>query len=188
MCIICDGATRQEALEDLHAKVERYGWAIQYVEGEGPDTPWAYTIGLTERYGHPELALVGFDPSPTSVVLNYLVERIAQGEKYAVGSTAALPHGLVARCGPVHPNQLKGGVFDGWLEYYGAYARPKLGWQAVEVVLPEWVSSMSRHPTGPRLDRGAVTVGPWSGRRAAGSRKTGPGRRAPGRSPRALRT
>src|SRR3546814_19040579 len=80
MCAICDGATYDEMLAGLHGVVERFGWAVQGVEAS---TPWTYTIGLTERFGHPELVLVGIDISLAMNILNALADRVA-GEELAV--------------------------------------------------------------------------------------------------------
>jgi hypothetical protein len=176
MCVVCDGLTREEALQGLHGTVQRYGWAIQYVEGEGPDIAWAYTIGLMARYGHPELALVGWDQRTTALALRDLVDRMARGERFVAGTTIALAPRVVAWVGKVHPNQMLGGVFDGWLEYYDYYPSPPGGWEALEIVLG--VAGEPRR--GHRLHRAEVAVGPGARRGSRNrSRQRPPSRHRP---------
>src|SRR6476469_10971713 len=53
----------EDAVEEkLVADVREYGWHCVLVGGEGRaarEAPYAYTVGLTHSYGHPELVLVG---------------------------------------------------------------------------------------------------------------------------------
>src|SRR3546814_5333971 len=62
--------------------LQRFGWAVQGVEAS---TPWTYTIGLTERFGHPELVLAGIDISLAMNILNALADRVAGGEQLRPG-------------------------------------------------------------------------------------------------------
>ena len=68
-----------EYLFDIHRKVERFGFAIQYVMGEGAKPPWGYTIGFL-AHGHPEVIVFGLDPESTSSALHYLFDEIRSGE------------------------------------------------------------------------------------------------------------
>lgn len=76
MCEMCNGASYEEVLDDLDACVRRYGWAVQGVEGR---RPWAYTIGLAERFGHPELVLAGIAVPAAVTALNALGTMVATG-------------------------------------------------------------------------------------------------------------
>ena len=61
MCIMCDGASRDEVLFSLHGRVQRNGWALQIVASTGPPgLGWVYTIGLA-AFDHPELVVVGLE-------------------------------------------------------------------------------------------------------------------------------
>lgn len=59
MCMMCDGATPDEMRFMVYGHIEKYGWHIVYVENQKRSASWAYTIGLSSRFGHPELAVVG---------------------------------------------------------------------------------------------------------------------------------
>ena len=57
-----DGLPEPEDAFDakLVGDVREYGWHCVLVGAEGEaDPPFAYTVGLTHTYGHPELVLVG---------------------------------------------------------------------------------------------------------------------------------
>ena len=60
MCWMCDhpGATQQDYFDELRSRVQKHGWAVQYVEIDR--APYAYTIGLHDR-GLPELLVTAHD-------------------------------------------------------------------------------------------------------------------------------
>lgn len=70
----------KDFLDGVAEKVAEYGHMIQYV---GADTergipPFAYTVGLLDRWGH-ELVIVGFGPDTVIGVLNAAVESYPDG-------------------------------------------------------------------------------------------------------------
>lgn len=65
MCMMCNGASLDDVRFHIHSLIKRVGWAVVPVQGDRPSTSWAYTIGLTTRFDHPELAVVGCEPSDT---------------------------------------------------------------------------------------------------------------------------
>ena len=69
MCGMCDGSTRAAELRKMRDLVDRYGWALQFVEGDRVRSPWAYTVGLV-RYGLPEFAVTGWEPERAGSLLN----------------------------------------------------------------------------------------------------------------------
>ncbi len=92
-----DSHWRDELLVDVHLKVERHGFAIQYVIGEGPEPSWAYTIGFL-ALGHPEVIVFGLTSDSAGGALHALFAEIAAGSFRPVGrdleqtlGTSALP-------------------------------------------------------------------------------------------------
>lgn len=57
MCIMCDGASLDEVRFGIHGIIDRYGWYIQGVEAPPGGRSWAYTIGLSAAFDHPELII-----------------------------------------------------------------------------------------------------------------------------------
>ena len=82
-------------LQDI---ITRRGWVVQpVVETDDPPGAFAYTIGLQKTFGHPELALFGFEPSYMQEILNTLAQRVKKGETLPVN----LPYGEVFGSVPV---------------------------------------------------------------------------------------
>lgn len=58
------------------------GWAVMYVM-DSP--PFAYTVGLTASYGHPEVVLYGLPQGDAMGLLNNLARRVKAGERFGHG-------------------------------------------------------------------------------------------------------
>ena len=42
MCMLCDGASRDEVMFDVHTRVLTFGWALEAVGGDGERADWIY--------------------------------------------------------------------------------------------------------------------------------------------------
>jgi uncharacterized protein DUF4262 len=166
MCIICDGATPEEALDGLHDKIKRFGWAYVYVEPSPGNAGWGYTVGLTERLDHPELVVVGLDVGNTALLLHSLVSRTDDGERFGGQSLALLPDRSVVRFVPVHPTQLTVGVMAQWNNVYDTYGPFDLEQRALQV-LPCGAQGLWHSRPVPRLDRATTVLAAVSPRAAA---------------------
>lgn len=62
----------------VRAEIDRYGWALQYVEAEDSEDAYGYTAGLTLR-GLPEVVVRGLPAEDTWAVLNDLAEDCTNG-------------------------------------------------------------------------------------------------------------
>ena len=72
----------------VRADIERHGWHVVIVPPE-PDAPgWAHSIGLVERYAHPELLVFGSEPRQLGALVNALGERVRAGRRFAAGEEA----------------------------------------------------------------------------------------------------
>ena len=114
-------------MRGLDLKIRTYGWALVQVE-EGSSS-FAYTIGLVENYGHPELIAVDVDPLFQHALIKPLVDGIV--------ARGRLPNDLLTlgglRCVEVHADHLVSEFFGGWANRYGHLPRPG---QALQVLLP----------------------------------------------------
>jgi len=137
MCIMCEGASRDEALFDLHAAVTRHGWGLQAVEGhDPPDLDWVYSVGLAGGFGHPELVVMSGQVQQDARLLNELGEMVRSGRRFEVGDAVPLSGGLVG-IGAVHPVHIANGLVAVWQEYYEALGPPVPALRALQVVLPD---------------------------------------------------
>ena len=88
--MMCDGASRDEVMFDVHAKVLRHGWALQAVGGEDQRADWVYTVGLSSRLAHPELVIVGGLLDDSAPTLNELGELVRGGRRFEAGDLVDL--------------------------------------------------------------------------------------------------
>lgn len=110
MCLRCDGR-RQDAVTDHYVRmVDTFGWAAIGVTAE---VPWTYTVGLRWRLDHPELVVVGVDPTEAHQLLRQIVEHIEDGAALRAGTLVVLP-GVEVTFGHVHHRNLSGEWFAAW--------------------------------------------------------------------------
>lgn len=66
----------------INSDIVRVGWSVMAVLGDETAPSFAYSIGLRQSYGHPELAIVGFDPTMMHELINTAGLGIRDGAKY----------------------------------------------------------------------------------------------------------
>jgi len=74
--------------------IDRHGWWVGLVHSDGDAPAFAYTIGLYEKYGHPEIILFGLAPESMHTILNHCGAMIRSGKRFPVGRRSR-------RCGMV---------------------------------------------------------------------------------------
>jgi hypothetical protein len=74
---------------DIDARVRgdiaRFGWHLVLIPPTADATGWVHTIGLHERFAHPELLVFGNDFSVLCPLLNAIGERIRAGARFEAG-------------------------------------------------------------------------------------------------------
>jgi hypothetical protein len=131
MCMMCNGATFDEVLFDIHGLVERYGWAVIPVE-QHSSSDWAYTIGLVE-VNHPELTVVGMETERAAGLLNHLALLIQDGRRFRNRDEVTVGTDRF-RFASVPFRHLESGRFAFWVNYYGALGPPHPEPRFLEVV------------------------------------------------------
>lgn len=154
--MMCDGASSAEVDQWLQATIERVGWALMGVE-DGRSVGWTYTIGLVDRFDHPELVVVGMG-SAAGHLLNELGLRVEAGERLDVSSVPEVG-GHLFSIGSVDPAQFSHGAFAVWTSYYrrhiGEYVPPV----ALQVFPPACLVARVGEPLAWRLDTPDVVLG-----------------------------
>jgi hypothetical protein len=151
MCMMCNGASRDEVRFHLHGTISRHGWAIFGV-GDHETTGWLYTIGLVAGFNHPELVVVGQEPALAAAVLNHLGERVRRGERFDVADRTAVGDESEVGLRHVHPVQIELGLLNAWVDYYGALGPPYPEPQALQVVLSDGRYCHQHQQAQPLLD------------------------------------
>lgn len=81
----CKHPSREVMLHGARENIREHGWHCTGVfAGEG-SPPFAYTAGLAETYGHPELIVAGLDPQTGHSLLAAAVKLIAGGDRMTDG-------------------------------------------------------------------------------------------------------
>lgn len=139
MCEICNGATLHEVLDRIDDDIRRRGWAIQGVEGSrhgGGDRPWAYSIGLIERYGHPELVVIDLAVGACLGLVDELAARVATGERFAPGDDVPIHGDASVGFVPVHAAHIERGLLNMWMNRYTGLGEASPPLEALQVVVP----------------------------------------------------
>jgi len=146
MCYLCDGGTYDELLFDQYGKILKYGFTTVMIESP---PLWAYTIGLVESFGHPELTVAGLPSCCSYSIIDPLTERIRDGERFDTLSPPLTLEWGTVRFADVHAAQWEKGRFNGWLNYYGALDHELPDPDVLQVV---WADTAGRFPDHPDFD------------------------------------
>lgn len=123
----------------LDVALRIHGWTAMVVGDDlHDDGGWAYTLGLQENFGHPDLILLDTCPTLSWPVITSLAGSVA-----ALGQLDA---GFGCDGGttvPVHPRQLEDGLVTCWEDFYELSAREG---DFVQVLPP---ACDVGHPEGP---------------------------------------
>ncbi len=68
---------------------EVFGWHVVKVVGDSIGPAFAFTIGLSRRFGHPELIMFGLPLDVMHSVLNLAGDAIKAGRRYEQGAVAS---------------------------------------------------------------------------------------------------
>lgn len=141
MCVMCDGSSLTDVMEMYRRFIDDCGFAIVAVD----DQPsWTYTIGLLEKYDHPELVVTGLPYSTASQMIWFVVNKIKVGQRFDETSELVDPRGMPLLFGKVAEGQWAHGRFNMCLEYaHWAGHAPDL--RALQVV---WANEDGDLPPG----------------------------------------
>lgn len=124
------------------ADIDAFGWHVVKVMGDDQAPGWAYTIGLHERSGHPELAVFGMELEQMHHVLNHAAALVRTGRRLEPGEHEGVFEGLPCAVRPVEPRWLP--VFFGNAGWH--YKR-----QDVPILQVFWPDAEGRFPWDPRF-------------------------------------
>ncbi len=78
--------TPEEEMErHVRADIDRYGWHVAKIEGDDRVPPWAFTIGLGDTFGHPEVLAAGMQLAQLHAVLNRVGDLLRAGNRFEPG-------------------------------------------------------------------------------------------------------
>jgi hypothetical protein len=128
----------------VRGDIARHGWHVALVPPEAGTPGWALTIGLLERFDHPELVVFGPDLSVLGPLLNHLGGRVRDGERLGDGE---LRHQVLA----THPVVFRA-VAPKWIDVFlgnAAWHYRRRDFPALQVF---WPDPAGRFPWDPAAD------------------------------------
>jgi hypothetical protein len=69
--------------------INKYGWWVGLIDSDGEAPAFAYTIGLYENLGHPEIIVFGLPLESMHGVLNQCGDMIRGGTRFCVGESVS---------------------------------------------------------------------------------------------------
>lgn len=97
MCWTCDhpGTTQADFYDHMKELIDRYGWALQYVEPHRDRPPFAYTLGLA-LLGRPELVVTGLPDHRVAPLLNDAAAQVRRDGPLTPGERLVFGRGPFA--------------------------------------------------------------------------------------------
>lgn len=69
----------------LRSDIKEYGWHVIEVLGDDEVRPWAYSVGVYQSYGHPEIVIFGLDHDVMFGMISAIIDEIKAGVVYRDG-------------------------------------------------------------------------------------------------------
>lgn len=136
-------------LEACVTEIKKNGWAIAVErsdQAEARPASAAYTVGLFEQFGHPELLVFGLTVSTMQAMLTGMAEAIKRtGARFKAGESYAQvleKHEILLRAIPAHEAEKRMRVAP---TYYG-----RRHFEALQIV---WPDETGRYPWDPGFAR-----------------------------------
>ena len=87
---------------------EQHGWFVNRIAGNALGPAFAYSFGLYEEFGHPEIIIFGLAEETMHRLINDVGKQVRSGVKYSAGDqTRDLLKGYTCAFGMVNPLQYR---------------------------------------------------------------------------------
>ena len=70
----------ENLLSSIHSTIQTYGLQIRSIDATDYSPSFSYSIGLFERYQHPEIICFGLSPQISNTIINHIAQVIQSGE------------------------------------------------------------------------------------------------------------
>lgn len=125
MCLRCEGYSWEEIDRHHDLAIRVHGYLIrQVVDGA---SPWSYTVGLDESWGHPDLVCVDIAPDVQVALIGALVAEIAESGEIGARVLDDLDLELLV----VDEEHFSDGMVAGW---EGRHARRAVAGDFLQIV------------------------------------------------------
>jgi Domain of unknown function (DUF4262) len=79
------GRELDESERKVLGHIENHGWSVTNIREKDGALGWAFTVGLFENYGHPEVVIFGLKAESRHSILNWIGDNIREGKAFASG-------------------------------------------------------------------------------------------------------
>jgi hypothetical protein len=116
---MCEAFSQEDMLTEDAAIIAEHGYLVTGV-GDGDPPHWAYTVGLLDRFGHPELIVAGPHFRIAASIINHVGRQIRDGARFGAGDTIRVAEGEIFECeatlrvGALDPIQYRLDTFNMW--------------------------------------------------------------------------
>jgi hypothetical protein len=76
------GRELDESERNVLNHVENYGWSVTIIREQNGSPGWAFTVGLFENFGHPEVTIFGMEPKTRHSILNWIAKNVSEGKPF----------------------------------------------------------------------------------------------------------
>jgi hypothetical protein len=133
MCMICDGATRDEVQAETDERIDRFGFTMVGTTPD-PDHPsWLHTIGLIERHNHPEMCVLGEPADDGFRLLDTVSRAVLGGTRFSEGQTLEIA-GTYWHVSDLDERVVGGEMMVQWRDHYHWMGSDGLRLSALELV------------------------------------------------------
>ena len=80
---------KDETPDHIREVIDKYGWWVGLIHSDGEAPEFAYTIGLYEKFGHPEIIIFGLAPESMHGILNHCGDMIRGGKRFRLGESVS---------------------------------------------------------------------------------------------------
>jgi hypothetical protein len=74
-----------EGERNVPGHIENHGWNVTNIREQDGQPGWAFTIGLFENFGHPEMVIFGLNLQIRHSILNWIGTNVKQGKRFTGG-------------------------------------------------------------------------------------------------------
>ena len=124
--------------EKLEFMLEREGWAMDSLPAAPPVPTYAFTVGLQDRFGFPEVCIFGLKPVACRGLFGMVVDALAGGTEFPIGAAfiGLLDGGQPSAFLPVDAASAVG-MFPNLAEHQAINGREPTGFRLVQLAWPD---------------------------------------------------
>lgn len=124
--------------------IEKYGCSVIMIEASDYNPSFAYSIGLWEKFKHPEIIALGLNLKTLQAIINDAAEIVKQGEKIEIGKNY---DEIFENSGAkfIH-------VLPGYIENYFGYALDFYDLTELPAIQLTWTDRNEKYPWDPEFE------------------------------------